>query len=549
MIPTDIGLPRKFTRFRPGQLESACNAAASEKRFIMIPMPTGGGKSVVNMAVDLMLDQPGVILTANKGLQEQYSADMASIGLVDVRGQANYPCVKLKSRPGYWGCDKGPCHFGRDCELHPYHEAYQPGCGFYDALRRFRNAKFGVTNYDMWMSANRFMDPGALGVRKILNLDEAHNGPEKLAEFCSVKLTEDECREFLSCGLPPVEDGSDAWADWAEFYFKPTADKYDDAKQRGDEDPDYMKRFRDVVDKLGMLAGARQWEQSETGDPDVKFAGRNNDWVAERLDRELITFDPVWPHRYAERWLFAGVPKVILTSATILPQTARYLGIPPDQLEIQEAGLGFLAARRPIYVLPAAYINYESTAADYRALVTKIDQFIGMRSDRKGIIPVHSYRLAETIYNMSRWQSRFITHTKFNTRAKIEEFRRAGPGHVLISPAIAEGYDFPYEQCEFCIIPKIPFIPHQSMVVKARARSDKTYLNYLALLSLIQRTGRGMRAMDDQCEIVIFDANAKWFLSATKAMQPKYFKDALRWTGSLPQPLEALHGRRGAISR
>lgn len=549
MNPTDIGLPAKFTSFRPLQLEKAIAIAGSPKRWVINSEPTGGGKSIIAMTAINLLEARAVYVTANKGLQEQLERDFGGIGLTDIRGQSNYPCRLLTEKhPGFHGCDKGPCHFGKPCDLHPRSESYRPGCTFYDALAKARRSRLVVTNYDFWMSANRYMEPSILGVRDIVVFDEAHEAPDKLAEFCAVTLTAEDCDRWLRDTLPPVEDGVEAWVEWANKHrwTLESLAEWCRTEARHDE----ARECSTFIKKVEFLRTAHAWERAEPSEPKVVLPGLDTDWVGERSeDRLAATFSPVWAHRYAEKFLFCGIPKVVLVSATITRQTARYLGIPDTQLEFVEYPSSFHLERRPVYVVPTASIGRSSTEADYRAIITRIDQIIDTRLDRKGIIMVNSYDMAFKIRQGSRHARRIMWHKRDRLGPSsavevVRKFKSAGPGTILISPVVSTGYDFPYDDCEFIIIPKVPFIDLRPAVIQARARSDKKYVNYLAMLKIIQQAGRGMRAVDDQCETFILDDNfGRWFLPSVRRdrLIAPWFNSAIKMSPILPAPPQRIN--------
>lgn len=556
MLPTDLGLPAKFTGFYPEQFNTAVEIAASDKRFFVDAAPTGFGKSLMYMAVAQLLDARTVVLTANKGLQQQLSGDFAPIGLVDIRGQANYPCRALDQKGKYHGCDQGPCHHGKVCELHPRHNPVQssghrlrfPGCDFYDALDRARDSRLLVTNYDFWMSVNRFMDPGVLGKTDLLILDEAHDAPDKLADFCSVTLTKDECTEYLGSDLPPIEEGTEAWALWARMHLPALEAKLKKQQDYVSEEPETTKEMADLANKLEFMESAHEWERAEPTEPTISMPGVSNDWVAERgFNGKSATFSPIWAHRYSERFLFSGVPKVLLVSATVLPITADYLGIRRVDSTFREHQSGFHPERRPVYVIPTPRMGRNATDVDYRAWMVKIDQIIADRLDRKGIIHTVSYKIADFIVEHSAHRDKMDWCKRDRhgwgreaARDVVDRFKnRVGPS-ILVGAAFDTGFDFPYDQCEYQIIAKMPFIDSRSKVVEARAKSDKKYLNYAAALRLIQACGRGMRAADDTCETFIVDGNISWFMHAAKELMPKWFKAAFRWVDFLPKPMKKI---------
>ena len=301
MVPTDIGLPAKFERFWPLQLDKAIAIAGSPKRWVINSEPTGGGKSIISMTAINLMEGRAIYVTANKGLQEQLERDFGAIGLVDIRGQSNYPCRVLTEKyPGYHGCDKGPCHFGKACDLHPRSENYRPGCTFYDALKRASRARLVVTNYDFLMSANRYMEPGVLGARDILVLDEAHESPDKLSDFCAVTLTSEDCDKWLRDTLPPVEDGVEAWVEWADKHrwTLESLAEWCRTEARHDE----ARECSTFIKKVEFLRTAHRWERAEPSEPTVQMPGLDTDWVGERSeDRLAATFTPVWADRKSTR--------------------------------------------------------------------------------------------------------------------------------------------------------------------------------------------------------------------------------------------------------
>jgi len=92
-------------------------------------------------------------------------------------------------------------------------------------------------------------------------------------------------------------------------------------------------------------------------------------------------------------------------------------------------------------------------------------------------------------------------------------------------------------QCEFQIIVKIPFPDGRDPVTAARSLVDRKYPAHLAMQTLVQSVGRGMRAADDRCETFVTDAHASWFLSKHSDLAPKWFRKAVKRldAGMVPQ--------------
>ena len=103
LTPIELGLPAKFTGWRPGQEGAILDAVECNRRFLANSMPTGWGKSLWYIAVAKLLDYRVCILTSTKALQDQLLHDFSDIGLVDIRGRGNYECCL---GAGYT-CDEG----------------------------------------------------------------------------------------------------------------------------------------------------------------------------------------------------------------------------------------------------------------------------------------------------------------------------------------------------------------------------------------------------------------------------------------------------------
>jgi Rad3-related DNA helicase len=130
-----------------------------------------------------------------------------------------------------------------------------------------------------------------------------------------------------------------------------------------------------------------------------------------------------------------------------------------------------------------------------------------------------------------------VTHSRHDTADRIATFRTK-PGAVLVSPSVTTGYDFPFGDCEYQIVCKVPFPDSRDPITAARTLVDPRYPSHLAMQALVQMVGRGMRAPTDQCETFIVDAHAHWFLSKHADLAPKWFRRAVRRLepGTVPTP-------------
>lgn len=155
LTPQDIGLPPKFSHWRPSQSLAIDRGLSSQKRFIAHSMPTGEGKSVMYVAHAILEAKRACILTSSKGLQNQLLSDFAPCGMVDIRGRNNYQCVIPECR---------------NCEEGQHHRCAPIDCGYEEGRNTALSSPLVVTNYTYFMLS--YLYGRGLGDFDMLILDE-----------------------------------------------------------------------------------------------------------------------------------------------------------------------------------------------------------------------------------------------------------------------------------------------------------------------------------------------------------------------------------------
>jgi Rad3-related DNA helicase len=522
--PSDLGAVG-YSTWRHHQPSAILSITDTDKRFVGSVLPTGAGKTLTVVGAALLAGRRTAFLTSTKLLQEQYLRDMATSGMVEVKGQANYECIAFQDehralRDKTWhGCDEGPCRAGLYCTRKPTQDEgdIEKGCLSYDAVARARRSRLVVTNYKYWMHANRFRPE--LGRFDCLVLDEAHHAPTELADFLSTRLDAADM-QLLGSGGPRTQDSAGAWADWAKSHEKALRSLLEERPQSRAELRKHRHASR-VANKLSSLV--------DMAEGDWVIQSHNSAWH----------FDPVWVANYKEK-LFRGIPHIVFTSATFTHKTAAMLGVGSGDLEWHEAPSDFPVARRPVYFCPTVKLDYRADESQVRLWLATVDNFLRRRRDRKGIIHAVSYERAKLIRRYSEFAPSMILNEKWDTKDRVAEFRSAGPGAIFVSPSVTTGYDFAGAQCEYQVIAKIPFPDRRNPVTAARTAHDPEYPAYIAMQELVQAVGRGMRSADDQCETIILDSNASWFMRKHRDLAPDWFMAAYQRVDTLPDPLPAL---------
>lgn len=532
--PVDIGLPERFSSWRQGQPEAIEFAIDDPRRFKGLVLPTGAGKSLIYMTVPQLTGWRTVILTSTKALQRQLVNDFASDTTALMQGQRNYECLAVqpgRELSGAFGSastftatvDQGPCHSGVACSLQ------ESGCGYYDAIRAIFKAQVVITNYAWWFSL--VMNPKITLRPDLLVLDEAHAAPDALADAIGATLKVSDVREFLPnkhYEMPDDVKATDAWVEWAGRSAAKLASMLEGTRAHDRDTARRLRRGQSIFYALSRIAKI---------EPALLI-------VTPEMDGTELKFDVVWAAEYAEPWLFRGVPRVILTSATMSKHTGEMLGIMDKHLGLFEAGEGFDLRRRPVYVLPAqdvitgsrVNVDHRIDARREAIWLAHIDKILTARGDRKGIIHSISYGRRDMLMAKSACRDRMMTHGRHDAAERIAQYRQAprDSGAILVSPAVTTGYDFPGDECEYQIVAKIPFPDGRDPITASRSLVDKKYPSYLAMQQLVQMAGRGMRSADDRCETFLVDGHASWFMSKHADLAPKWFRRAVRHVTEIP---------------
>lgn len=517
--PRELGLPEKFDKWRPGQIEALRWLLTRQNRVKAMCSPTGSGKSVITVGYALITGEPTCFVTDSRGLQDQLMHDFESVGMVDIRGRRNYTCA-FKDDPDYT-CESG----------------YQAGCPYKGTLAcpssnaemRASTSRLVVTNYDKWTAAKKY-GQGMQHFTQVV-FDEGHEAPNALARAMQVVINHREREQHIHMDPPANPDQMEAWKVWAtdarEIVGELLAAALERIKGVSDPRPSFVRHalhMRNLYRRLGTLATCR---------PDS--------WVVEELEKGF-QFDPVRPGRYAESSLLLRVPNVLVVSATLRPKTLYMIGQGKDTFDFREFDSEFDPKRNPIYHVPT--MRVDKRAADLAMLWVRLDQIAAKRRDRKGLVHTISYGRRDEIITRSRWADSMLINERGDAPTEmVELFKASDAGAILVSPSVSQGHDFPGPDCEWQFICKVPF-PPPSKVLKARTQDDSEYPYYLAMQKLVQMCGRAMRSRDDQCENFIADDHIEWFLPRYGHLAPKSFHAFFRRVEVLPQPPPALPRRR-----
>lgn len=435
-----------------------------------------------------------------------------------LKGRSNYKCLITDV-----SVDDAPCQIGFSCDekgVCPY---------FIDREEAFE-ANYAVFNYALFMNTSQFSD--TFEPPELLFCDEAHLAASELEKFITASISDTDIRKEK--WQRPLDETVHGLSTWAESHMSEVGAKV-------------IKARKHIFAIIGNTSGNKILGSQFSYKKAVKAYNKYR-----RLERTLTLFfragldtengrtwlyektgpihevRPVYVDEYNEA-LFGDVEKIVLMSATIGHKDMETLGVDKDEYEMVSVGSSFNVERRPIYYAPVASVTRKTESEVMPMIVHRMDTLISNHLTRgqSGIIHTVSFKRADEIKDMSKHSSIMLTHTTDNKDEIIGEFKNSNEPRVLLSPSIIEGEDFPFSECSFILIPKVPYLSLGDKVVKERMDKDPDGYTWKAVQDIIQGSGRGMRNESDVCSIYILDRQFEKLLEKHENEIPKWFRDAI----------------------
>lgn len=463
------------------------------------------GKSVVMVANPRVTGARTLILTPFKGLQDQLTGEFNFV--VDLRGKNNYSCRLLSTN-----CEMGSPR----CTIRK--SSLGAGlCEHKAAVEKAARAEIVVMNYSCWFHQ---VYGSGVGEFDTLIMDEADTAEAALSEFLSFTLNSKEALMDLNMAqCPHWNDPVHMWATWAESLvsrLKNATEQAEKAATESDEPHilEYFFHLRTLLRKITLLAKVS-----------------DSDWIAEPT-RDGIRFDPIWPGRFAEKYLFRGIKRVILFSGTLNRKAFELLGVRENNFTFYDYESRFHPFYNPLILSPVGDFRYPVSSDLMTRAIQTFDRVVEARKDRKGILHTISFSHLNQFIEQSKYARLFISNDiKYAGGARrtgdvVDTFKAASPPAVLASPSITSGWDFPDDYCRYQFILKVPFADATSLVAKARKKLDPEYYNNQAMTALIQICSRADRSETDYNENIICDIRVGWFLKHNAHLAAKWFLGA-----------------------
>jgi ATP-dependent DNA helicase DinG len=507
------------------------------KRFVILELGTGCGKSAIGMTVARYLNEarvddvefgPGAyILTTQKILQEQYMNDFGppNGGLMSIKSSSNYRCEFHTENT----CGESLRLVKNEPRGTPFWNKCMNGCIYKREKQRFLDAAEGTTNYSYFMAETMY--GGKITPRDLLVLDEAHNCELELSKFIEVVISEKFSHETLK--LPwPKTDSAPGVVEWLRRDYEPRLAAHLARIQAGvqqfhlEEKLDEFKAISMQIDLLDKhICKLHRFLSMWSDDNWIMNV------VAPETDRSMRKFEfkPVDVGPYSDEILFRFGKRVLMMSATIVNRDVfcETLGIDPEQVAFLSIDSPFPIENRPICYAPVGAMAQATLDKSLPGLAEMVKLILEQHKGQKGIIHTHTFKIANYLKKHVR-SNRLIVHDSLNREDAIEKHMSSPKATVLVSPSLAEGIDLKDDLSRFQIICKMPYPYLGDKLVKKRMAKHRSWYAYQTAKTIVQSAGRSVRNETDHAVTYILDGNWENFYSQNWAMFPASFRKAIK---------------------
>jgi len=526
-----------FSSIRPAQeraLEAIARAELKNKRFIILELPTGVGKSGIAYAISSWAStlndkgyKPGAyILTTQKTLQRQYMRDFADKGMVELKGAANYRCNEFDL-----DCSSG----SKLKKILAGEEGQQvcTGCPYKRAKYLFTKNPIGVTNFAYFLNETKYVNQ--LEPRSFLIIDEAHNSEKEILGFADIEITKS---RTASLGIedPPIVDEDDPDTNekiynWIYQIFDPAGATMEaqllfdmkNAKLAGDDEATLeVSRKHDALDKF--LCKVRRFDRDNY-----------KEWfIYSNPETGALYLKPTTANLFSHDLLFSMGKRIVMMSATILDKATfcRNLGIDPKEAGFLRLESDFPVENRRIFFTPVGKMGMSNIENTMPKMLKKILEIMNKHPNEKGIIHCQSYKIQKAISEFigkTKHKHRLLAHgSGFGERDQaIETHNNSEEPTILLSPSMTEGLDLKDDLSRWQIICKIPYPYLGDKFIKYRLNKDPKWYQWMTALVMVQATGRSIRSKEDYSMTYVLDSDFGFFLHKCDSILPQWWKDSI----------------------
>ena len=495
---------QNFSSWRPYQSETISQI---QNKFTIISAPTGSGKSLIGMTLCKEHDR-SLYLCSTKTLQDQLSTDFPGIPIL--KGRSNYPCIYNDITESSF-----PEITCEDCVFEVDDNGERDscsGCTYKIHKAKAFNSSVAILNMSYFVTETNYV--GMFSGRDIVIVDECDKLESEILRFVSLSVSDRQMEQF-SLEPPKFKTKVESWKDWANKYLPYIRDKVKTLLSQ------FQKRNNDI----SLL---RQFKSADSLHKKMKMFIESVDstWIYKDSGKKW-EFKPIWISQFMEKYFWAHAKKFVLMSAT--PPLKELLGLTEcDEIEIPSQ---FPKENRRVIYNPVANLTHKTMAQEMGKLLGGVIEIVNKYPNDKGLIHTVSYTLASYLSNNIN-SNRVMTHDGSSRTETLEKFKLSKKPLILISPSMDRGVDLLYDAARWCIVAKVPFLDLSDKQVSSRLHSGsfgRRWYASQAANTIMQMTGRIVRAMDDYGTSWILDKQFETFYGRNSKLFHNWWTEALEY--------------------
>lgn len=478
--------PNGFT-LRDNQISilKQVQAVWNKSNVIVIPAPTGSGKSLIALTIAKYLEAKGestAIITPKVALQDQYND--------------TFPYVPtLKGRSRY------KCSDGLSCADHyDIFESYCKECPYKKSKAAVEKSKKSIYNFHSYIYSKDYKDN--------LIIDEAHNIYSIMSDMFTTKIWKhqhnypDDINEIgdVAIWMEKVIKDSEAKMSRLErslgkLRFSKTHNITDPTKQKSVKD--YLELKKNVEKYRTVMSGLRRA-------PTNFFIELKEEMYRGKM-KECLLLRPTTLHDMPEiLWPATTTKKIVMMSGTINSIDMRYMGLGGKKISFIDVINPIPKENRPIIVDNAVNMAYKYQDKNLPKLVDKIHEIMDKHPNKKGLIHT-TYGIAAKLKSKLK-SDRIMWHTKENKEDVLKSYMNSNDNKVLIACGFSEGVDLHGADYEFQIITKIQWPSKEDKLINFMYNYQIDRILWETVRITIQQAGRICRGADDYGVTYIVDS-------------------------------------------
>lgn len=520
-------------------IEFAIDAYESGKKYVLLELGTGTGKSAIGITIARYVDahfpslkdengEPmtgSYILTTQKILQEQYVRDFgpgAKLPILrTIKSSTNYTCSFYDDQT----CAESKMLLSRlakNLSGTEFQNHCTKQCQYSLEKQEFIDSSISITNFSYFLAETSYS--GKLSPRSLLVIDESHNVESEIGRFIEVSFSEKFANDVLKI-KPPKSLSQESVFEWVKSTYVKSLKKYSeklestlkkntkslDSCKDASKNYEMIQKHQEKVEKFLEVYSPKTWVLNI----DKKLYGQGNKTnIMSRFEFKTVDVSP-----FCEKHLFSKAPRVLMMSATIVDKDVfcDSIGLTPNSVAYLKRHSPFPLENRPVHFMPVGSMSKNKIDSTLPILVEAVKMLLDKHGNDKGIIHTVNYKIAKYLVDNVK-DERLLTHDATNRDEILKFHIKSNTPTVLLSPSMMEGVDLSDDLSRFQIVCKVPFPYLGDAVVQKRLEKNQMWYSYSTAKSLIQALGRSIRNETDYAVTYILDADWQNFYSKNKKM-------------------------------